>query len=250
MTVPSHSTSPPVTSTLNRGFDRAMRSLYMVYQPIVGAVSHAMFGYEALVRTTEPNLSTPAALFAAAEKLDRLHDVGRAVRKAVAAGVGKLPAEAVIFVNLHSADLLDAQLYDAAGPLAPFADRVVFELTERSALAQVDALFERAAELRRRGYRVAIDDLGAGHAALRTLADVNPEVVKLDISLIRGINKDALRQTVVRSMVELARQIEAVVVAEGVETEAERDTAIALGCHLLQGFLFGRPHIEPEAPVW
>jgi EAL domain-containing protein (putative c-di-GMP-specific phosphodiesterase class I) len=222
----------------------------MVYQPIVVAASRGLFGYEALVRTTEPNLSTPAALFQAAEQLDRLHDVGRAVRRAVAGGVDKLPPESVVFVNLHSADLLDAQLYDVAAPLASLADRVVFELTERSALAQVDALFERAAELRRRGYRVAIDDLGGGHAALRTLADVNPEVVKLDISLIRGIDSDALRQIVVRSMVELATRLEAVVVAEGVETEAERDAAIALGCHLLQGFRFGRPLIAPEPPVW
>jgi EAL domain-containing protein (putative c-di-GMP-specific phosphodiesterase class I) len=97
------------------------------------------------------------------------------------------------------------------------------------------------AELRALGYRIALDDLGAGYAGLTSFAQIRPEIVKLDMALVRDIDKDALKKRLVASVIQVSRDIGTLVVGEGVETAAERDTLIELGCHLLQGFLLGKP---------
>ena len=91
------------------------------------------------------------------------------------------------------------------------------------------------------GYRVAIDDLGAGYAGLSCLAALSPDVVKLDMSLVRGIDEDARRQCVVASLVGLCRSLAMIVVVEGVETQAEHDRIQLIGCDLMQGYFFARP---------
>jgi EAL domain-containing protein (putative c-di-GMP-specific phosphodiesterase class I) len=102
--------------------------------------------------------------------------------------------------------------------------------------------------LRRLGYRLAVDDLGAGYAGLTSFAALNPHVVKLDMSLVRGADHEPVKQRVIASMTSLCKEFGIMVVAEGIETTAERDTVIALGCDLVQGFLLGRP-LEAEAAL-
>ena len=91
------------------------------------------------------------------------------------------------------------------------------------------------------GFRIALDDLGAGYAGLTSFAQIRPEIVKLDMALVRGIDADPLKRRLVRSVIDVSRDIGTLVVGEGVETDAERDTLVELGCHLLQGYLFGKP---------
>jgi len=100
---------------------------------------------------------------------------------------------------------------------------------------------ERMAALRARGYRIAVDDLGAGYAGLSSLASLQPEVVKLDMSLVRGVDQQPIKQRLVASLQTLGGPLGIRVVAEGVETQAERDTLIAIGCDLFQGYLFAKP---------
>jgi EAL domain-containing protein (putative c-di-GMP-specific phosphodiesterase class I) len=145
---------------------------------------------------------------------------------------------------VHADDLDDDRLFDPASPLARVAPRVVVEITERSSLDAVDRVEERIAALRALGFRIAIDDLGAGYADLTSLTRVAPEVVKIDMNLVRGIDADRRRTSLVRSLVDVSREMGAAVVAEGVETCAERDAVVALGCDLLQGFLIARPSPE------
>jgi EAL domain-containing protein (putative c-di-GMP-specific phosphodiesterase class I) len=97
------------------------------------------------------------------------------------------------------------------------------------------------AELRNMGFRVALDDLGAGYAGLTAFAQLRPDVVKLDMTLVRDVDKDPVRRKLVALVTEVSRDIGAIVVGEGVETQAERDVLVELGCHLLQGYLFGKP---------
>jgi EAL domain-containing protein (putative c-di-GMP-specific phosphodiesterase class I) len=155
-------------------------------------------------------------------------------------------------VNLHVTDLLDPELLSPYSPLAKIAPQVVLEITERSSLDRVPDVRSRIAALRDIGYRIAVDDLGAGYAGLTSFALLEPDFVKLDMSLVRGIDSNVTKQKVVRSMTSLCREMGMKVVAEGVETPPECDTLVALDCDLLQGFLFakpGRPFPEVQWPV-
>ncbi len=97
------------------------------------------------------------------------------------------------------------------------------------------------AQLREMGFRLAVDDLGAGYAGLASFTRIEPDVVKLDMSLVRGVDGSPLKQSVVRSVLNLASELATDVVSEGIEVPAERDTLAALGCRLFQGYLFGKP---------
>jgi EAL domain-containing protein (putative c-di-GMP-specific phosphodiesterase class I) len=149
----------------------------------------------------------------------------------------------MLFVNLHTQDLLDDDLYDASRPLARIAHRVVLEITERASLHSVHDVQGRIGRLRSMGFRIAIDDLGAGYAGLTSFAQLEPEVVKLDMSLVRDVHEQPTKQTLVRTMIAMCSELGMKVVAEGIETPAERATIVELGCDLLQGFLFARPEV-------
>lgn len=235
---------------LSGQLDRALESMWIAFQPILDGQRGEVFGYEALLRSRRSTLITPQAVLSVAERLGRTVEVGRRVRELVAARADAVPGEAQIFVNLHAADLGDPRLHDPRGPLGRHAARVIFEVTERVALHQAADLARRAQELRELGYRLAIDDLGAGYASLSCLAEIEPEFVKVDISLVRGLDGSPLKQKLVASIATLCAQIGARAVAEGIETERERDCALSLGCELQQGFLFGRPDFEFARPSW
>jgi len=153
-------------------------------------------------------------------------------------------------VNLHPADLADPELYLADAPLARFASRIVLEITERASLEAVPDVSARMAELRTRGYRIAVDDLGAGYAGLNYFASLRPDIVKIDMSLTRGVDVDPVRAKVVQSLVNLSHELGMLVVAEGVETVGERDTLVAMGCNYLQGYLLARPAAPFVAIEW
>jgi EAL domain-containing protein (putative c-di-GMP-specific phosphodiesterase class I) len=227
-------------ASLERAFEHALATLWVAFQPIVSLSQREVVAYEALLRTEEKLLPHPGAVLAAATRLERLHEVGRATRAQVAAQMGEMPCQ-LAFVNLHAHDLLDEELYSPAAPLSAFASRVVLEITERASLDEVRGCDRRAGELRRLGYRLAVDDLGAGYAGLNSFVQLEPDVVKFDMSLIRDIDKSPIKHRLVDSMTALFKQMGKLVVAEGVETEAERDTLHAIGCDLLQGYLFARP---------
>ena len=149
--------------------------------------------------------------------------------------------EATLFVNLHASDLLDETLYDPSGALTQWAHRTVLEITERAAIDGIEDISDRIARLRRLGYRIAIDDIGAGYSGLSSFAMVQPDFVKLDITLVRGMDTDPVRTRLVQLLAELCRDLGIFVVAEGVETAAEREALLNLGIDLQQGYLFARP---------
>jgi EAL domain-containing protein (putative c-di-GMP-specific phosphodiesterase class I) len=229
-------------TALEARFENALEQLWIAYQPIVSCSERGVFGYEALVRSGEPSLPSPADLFDAAERLDRLHDLGRTIRKEVARSASVAPQDATLFINVHTADLEDFELCSSNGPLAPFASRVVLEITERATLERVKGLGTRTSKLRQLGFRLAVDDLGAGYAGLTSLTQLEPEFVKLDRLLVRNVDASARKRSVIGSMLRLCgRELGMQVIAEGVETAAERDVLAMEGCDLQQGFLFAKP---------
>jgi EAL domain-containing protein (putative c-di-GMP-specific phosphodiesterase class I) len=222
-------------------FSWGMSLMWVAFQPIVGWRDRRVFGYEALLRSDEPLMKSPADLLDAAERLGRIHEVGRAVRARVAAAAADAPAGAKLFVNLHAADLDDQELYSPGSPLSKIAERVVLEVTERASTGHLTDLAARVARLKALGFQIAVDDLGAGYAGLCSLTQLDPQVAKLDMSLVRGVDRDPRRQSIVRSMKRLCDELGMTIIAEGVETPEERAMLVELGCDLLQGYLFGRP---------
>jgi EAL domain-containing protein (putative c-di-GMP-specific phosphodiesterase class I) len=224
-------------------FERALDKAWMALQPIIDLTSRRTFACEALVRTDEESLQRPDVLIATAERLGRIHDLGRTVRTQVARAAARIPDDVLIFVNVHGLELTDEDLFGDDCALGPLARRVVLEITERVGLDAVGGP-ARVAMLRQRGYRIAVDDLGAGYAALGALATLEPDVVKLDMSLIRDIDAHPTKRRVVGAITTLCRELGSRVVAEGVETASELAAVREVGIDLVQGYLFARPARE------
>jgi EAL domain-containing protein (putative c-di-GMP-specific phosphodiesterase class I) len=213
----------------------------MTYQPIVKAATSSLFGYEALLRSSDLALPDPGALLEAAERLGRLYDVGRAVRRQASKAIHRIPPSALLFVNLHAVELCDETLVSPSAPLTAIAGRVVLEITDRASLEAIEDVPFRVARLRELGFRIAVDDLGAGYSGLSTLARLEPEFVKLDMSLVRDIHKHPVNRRLVRSITSVCKDMGIVVLAEGIELVEERDAVVELGCDLLQGYLIAKP---------
>jgi EAL domain-containing protein (putative c-di-GMP-specific phosphodiesterase class I) len=221
---------------------RCLATLTLHFQPIVHAGTRTRFGYEALLRSTDRALPHPGAILDAAERLERTQALGRNVRAQAAKVIASAPAErGLMFVNLHLLDLFDKQLLSPFAPLSKVASRVVLEITERTSLeGQIDLRY-RVAELRELGFHIAIDDLGGGHARMGTFTPLDTDFVKLDMSLVRDVDKHQLKQRLIRSVTQLCREQGTQVIGEGVETEAEAQVLFDLGCDLLQGYVIARP---------
>jgi EAL domain-containing protein (putative c-di-GMP-specific phosphodiesterase class I)/ActR/RegA family two-component response regulator len=226
--------------SLEARFARAIETSWMAFQPILDVTNRTVFAYEALLRTEEESLRRPDIFIATAERLDKIQLLGRTVRAAVARAATELPGDALLFVNVHGLELTDEELFSPHSPLAAFAPRVVLEITERTGIDPA-AGPTRVAMLRRLGYRIAVDDLGAGYAALGALATLEPDIVKLDMSLIHELERHSTKRRIVASIASLCRELGSRVVAEGVETLPERLACVESGIDLLQGFLFARP---------
>lgn len=225
---------------LDEQFTSALAKVRMVYQPIVHWPTRSVYAYEALLRSDDSVLATPDRLIAAAEQLGRVHDLGRTVRASVARSIENIPGDARLFVNLHAIELEDPELLRRDGPLVPHASRIVLELTERASIegGEMTATVET---LRGYGFKVALDDLGAGYAGLSWFALLRPDMVKLDMSLVRDIDRDRTRQKLVSMLSSLCRELDVRIIGEGVERDGERDTLHGVGCELLQGYHFSRP---------
>jgi EAL domain-containing protein (putative c-di-GMP-specific phosphodiesterase class I) len=235
------SAGPSDRAGLEASFERVLASFGMAFQPIVSLSKKSILGYEALLRSNEASLPEPGDVLDAAERLNATQKLGRAVRAFVAERRPLMNRDWLLFVNLHPNDLLDPELALDESPLTAIASCVVLEITERAPLSNLERVRERCCELRQLGFRIAVDDLGAGYAGLTNFAVLDPDIVKVDMNLVRGIESSAVKRRLVSSVVSLCREMEMMVVAEGVETAAERDVLADLGCDLFQGFLFARP---------
>lgn len=232
---------------LEAALDRCFATMWIAFQPIVTREGNLM-GYEALLRSRETALPHPGAVLDAAEKLGRISELGRAIRRLIAQATATIEPD--VFVNLHASDVFEDDLLDKTSGLGRIAERVVLEITERAALGELTAVRERAQMLRAMGYRLAIDDLGAGYAGLSSFTTLEPEVCKLDMSLVRDVDTLPKRRRLVESMTSLCRDLEIQVVAEGVETVKELECLRASGCDLFQGYLVAKPGPAFPAVSW
>jgi EAL domain-containing protein (putative c-di-GMP-specific phosphodiesterase class I)/ActR/RegA family two-component response regulator len=228
---------------LERDFDCAMSSMWMAFQPIVSWRQKKIIGYEALLRSVEPALPHPGAILSAAERLDRMRELGNRVREASAAEMTDLAPDLTVFVNLAAQDLADESLYSNVAPLSKVASRVVLEITERVDLDGISDIDRRMSALRQLGFRLAVDDLGAGYAGLTSFVKIRPDIVKVDMSLVRNIHLDAAKRKLVGALLDLSTSMGIQTVIEGIENADELAVVVELGADLMQGFHFAVPGV-------
>ncbi|MDB4973381.1 MAG: Response regulator of zinc sigma-54-dependent two-component system [Myxococcaceae bacterium] len=237
----THVISTSQTEPTREALLRALDSSWLAAQPIVHIKERKIIAYEALLRTKSSELPHPGAVFGAAEALDMVATVGRAVRRHAAKLAEDMPDGALLFLNLHPSELLDDALFHRAAPLTKHASNIVLEMTERTSLERIPDARSRVAALKELGFRIALDDMGAGYAGLTSFAMLEPEYVKIDLGLVRNVDSEPMKQTLIRTIVRLAEDLAIDVIAEGVETRAEAESLESIGCPLLQGFFFARP---------
>jgi EAL domain-containing protein (putative c-di-GMP-specific phosphodiesterase class I) len=218
---------------------KALDSLWLAYQPIVDGNANIV-AYEALVRYDEGDFDDPVALLAAAEELGMAEEVCGRIR-ALAPVPFMVRPEPMLFVNVDPRQLADLCAIAPNDPLSLMARRVVLELTEHISLRGIAEAEESIAQLKAAGFRLAVDDLGAGYSGLGSFAQIGPDFVKLDRRLVTRVASDLDRQRIVSGINRLCHDLGITVIAEGIETKEDLDTLVALDCDLFQGYLIGRP---------
>jgi EAL domain-containing protein (putative c-di-GMP-specific phosphodiesterase class I) len=231
-----------------RALDNIVRDdeLSVVFQPIVGMDHGEAFAYEALVRCSRPGMSPPV-LFERAVTAGCVGRLGRAVREIAVPAASGVP----LFLNVHPQELHDRWLVRPDDPVFSHDEQVYLEITESVPLTHFELCKQVLKELRSRGdVHLVVDDLGAGYSNLQRINDLEPQVVKLDRGLVLGIDQSRRQHRLVSSVVRLCREMDARVVAEGIETEDEfsalRDTGVDYG----QGYLFARPEFPFPTISW
>lgn len=218
-----------------------------VFQPIVSLRDGSVLGFEALSRGPQGSeLENPEALFRMAEKCEKLWDLEKLCRTKALFALQMSKTNAALFLNVNPNVIEDKKFqkgftkeYLEAFDINP--EKIIFEITEKNAISNIKEFKEIIQNYKDQDYKIAIDDAGAGYSGLNLISDVNPHYLKLDINLIRCIDKDTVRQALVKSMYEFAKITGTYLIAEGIETRAELQTLIDIGVHYGQGYYIKRP---------
>jgi len=219
--------------------------LSTVYQPIYNLTDNRIVGFECLTRFSEKPARTPDVWFAEAMEVGLgVQLEGAAIRKALL-GLSLLPGEVYLALNVSPTMLLSSEFASMLDEVP--ADRVVLELTEHTSISDYSALSIALEPLRRRRIRLAVDDAGAGYASLQHILNLQPDIIKIDLSLIKNIDIDPARRALTSALINFSREIGSSIVAEGVETVAELDTLRVLGVRKAQGYVLQRPMLLADA---
>jgi EAL domain-containing protein (putative c-di-GMP-specific phosphodiesterase class I) len=219
--------------------------LRLALQPIIEAKTSEILAFECLLRSTHKGLDGPLPVLHAAERHGMLPELAQIVSERAADWMHRLPLNISLFMNLHPDELANPDgICERLEPLTPWANRVVLEITERSRLQGIEAWEESVDRVTQMGFSIAVDDLGAGYSSLSVLAELQPKYIKVDMSIVRGIDSEPRKQRLVDLLCRFADATDSYIIAEGVETPEEAEALRACGAHMLQGYLFGRPSLE------
>lgn len=221
-------------------------SFSMAFQPIVDLRNKSVFAYEALVRGTDGS--------GAASILGRVNEENRyafdqACRVKAVELAARLQIPCFVSINflpnaVYKAETCIRATLNAARRFGFPTERLIFEITENEEVVNKDHLKGIIKEYKLKGFKTAIDDFGAGYSGLNLLAEFQPDIIKLDMSLVRRICKDPVRQAIVQGILGVCKALNIDVIAEGVETNAELQQLLVLGINLYQGYLFAKPEFE------
>jgi|CXWL01.1.fsa_nt_gi EAL domain-containing protein (putative c-di-GMP-specific phosphodiesterase class I) len=226
------------------------------YQPIVNLADGRIHGFEALSAGPDGDIfENTEMLFTFAEATDQIIDLERICRRGAVRGATSLPAGRRLFINCSAHGFTDPELATTAhvASLADAAVRasdlepsdIVFEVTERVALSTSKQFQRVLGQLRESGYRIAVDDMGAGYSSLQSVADIQPDYLKFDISLVRDLHRSPIKRNLLDTLVSFADKLGAQVIAEGVEKDQEFHTLRGMGVPYAQGYFFAPPEPAP-----
>ncbi len=227
-------------------------SILIYFQPVIECKTLNVYGYECLARGIKPDktIMPPKQMFELARKTGMLFNLDRqcriqAIKQAKLRGV-----KHNIFINftptsIYNPEFCLRETVTTAQELGFENTKITFEVVESDRVSDINHIKHIFDYYRKKGYKVALDDVGSGYSTLNMLAELRPDLVKIDMTLVRNIDKDNLRRLIVKSLVEATREIGAKSLAEGIETFAEFETIKELGVDLAQGYLFGKPSVEP-----
>ena len=224
--------------------------LRAVFQPIHSLKDGRVLGYEGLVRLQpDSGFDGPSALFIAAEATRRTVELDVASARTVLRAAGSLAPEQYLSINL-SPRTLESEAFSARELLAlarqhgVLEQQLVIEITEREAIEDLTRVKSALDAFRRRGARIAVDDVGAGNAGLRLLREIEFDVMKVDLSLVRAGAADDASEAVLRALVDLARSRRQTILAEGIETADQLEAVLGMRFDAGQGYLLGRPDVH------
>jgi EAL domain-containing protein (putative c-di-GMP-specific phosphodiesterase class I) len=223
------------------------KKVFSVYEPIVEVHSRTVFGYEALARGPEGTaMHSPIALFGAAGQHDLVFELDCLCRESGLKGAVELPGETKLFLNLlpnsiHDPNFRPERLIETLEECKLSPSDVVFEISEQQSIDNFVTFREVSDEYRSLGFQFALDDTGSGYAGFEELIELQPEFIKIDRSMVSGVDQDATRQEVLAGLLGLAEKMGARVIGEGLDTLEELEMLGELGIHFGQGWLFGRP---------
>lgn len=219
----------------------------VVFQPIVDLSKRSLFAVEALARCKIPGLESPTVLFADAVAKGYCGRLGRMIRDLTVQRVGDVP----VFTNVHPDELTQRWLIRPDDPIYSHQNDVYIEITESVPFSHFDLCVSILKEIQSRGQvHLVIDDLGAGFSNLQRIVDLAPSIVKLDMQLVRGIDRLPRKQKLIKSIVSMCREQGARVVAEGIETVPELTAVIDAGVHFGQGYLLAKPGFPIPPVTW
>lgn len=218
----------------------------VVFQPIVEISTGITFAFEALARSAAKEFDSPVTLFDAAVEQRLAGKLGRRIRDLATA----VCTDHALFPNVHPEELSDRWLVQPDDPIFSHGPGVYLEVTESVPLSHHALVKSIISEVRSKGVGLVVDDLGAGYSNLRYIADLAPDIVKVDRGLVEGLDGDKRRRRLLSAIVRLCNDLGSDVVAEGIETRAELDAVRDTGVRFAQGFLIARPKAEAELPVF
>jgi EAL domain-containing protein (putative c-di-GMP-specific phosphodiesterase class I) len=218
----------------------------MAFQPIVNFHEKTIFGYEALVRG--PNNEGAAFILSQVTDVNR-YKFDQAIRVKALDLAKKLNLQGMLSINflpnaVYRPETCIRATLEAAAELNFPTNRIMFEVTEGEKVLDHDHLKKIFIEYKKQNFTTAIDDFGAGYAGLNLLADWQPDVIKLDMSLTRNIHNDRVRRSLASGIITVCKELSIKIIAEGIESREERDTLYSQGVHLFQGYYFARPGFE------
>jgi EAL domain-containing protein (putative c-di-GMP-specific phosphodiesterase class I) len=237
-------------ATLEAVLTRTFATIHARFQPMVSMRKKSVLGYEALMRCDETLFASYGALLLAAERVGWRTALSRTLYQRIAQDCSDMPDGALLFVNIHPLDAQESLLTGSGAPLEPIARSVVLDVRESVAGETLGALEAALPGLRGAGFRISIDNVGTGTSGLEVFSRLMPDFAKLDRLAFAGIEKDPKRKRTVRAIYAMFASLEVPLIAQGVETVAERDALLAAGADLAQGNLFGAPSKGFETPAF
>ena len=224
--------------------------IHVALQPLVSSKDSKkgkVMAFEALLRSSHPIFDAPLSVIRAAERHGRLGCLSSLVFERVEEWFERLPENVNIFVNIHPKELSNGQqMLQNLKVLEPWSARTIIEITERARIQAIDSWDITLNSILKMGFNVAVDDLGAGYSSLGMLADLQPKYIKMDMSIIRDIHLEPRKQRLVELISRFADATDAFLITEGVENAEEMKEVMKCGTHMLQGYYFAKPSLDPD----